>query len=135
MKIELRNYNEPTYTNLINLLKTYKRVALDQPPSTGKSIISLKYIQDGIENNEINKVLYITSWKVAASETEKKIDKYNLDKDKIDVVTYSTIRSQAFLDSIKDKDYDLIVIDEYQHAGATVTSIWLQKIFEMFFFL
>ena len=44
MEIELRNYNKRTLDNLYELLDRYKRVSINQPPSTGKSIITLKYI-------------------------------------------------------------------------------------------
>ena len=132
MEIELRDYNKRTLDNLYELLDRYKRVSINQPPSTGKSIITLKYIKDNLSNNKLNRVLYITSWKVAATEVEKKIEKYDIDKDKMDVVTYSTIRSDSFLDEIKNKNYDLIVIDEYQHAGAFITSQKLNILFNMF---
>ena len=132
MEIELRDYNKRTLDNLYELLDRYKRVSINQPPSTGKSIITLKYIKDNLSNNKLNRVLYITSWKVAATEVEKKIEKYDIDKDKMDVVTYSTIRSDLFLDEIKNKNYDLIVIDEYQHAGAFITSQKLNILFNMF---
>ena len=132
MEIELRDYNKRTLDNLYELLDRYKRVSINQPPSTCKSIITLKYIKDNLLNNKLNRVLYITSWKVAATEVEKKIEKYDIDKDKMDVVTYSTIRSDSFLDEIKNKNYDLIVIDEYQHAGAFITSQKLNILFNMF---
>lgn len=74
MEIELRDYNKRTLDNLYELLDRYKRVSINQPPSTGKSIITLKYIKDNLSNNKLNRVLYITSWKVAATEVEKKID-------------------------------------------------------------
>ena len=132
MEIVLRDYNENTYKNLEILLNSNNRVAIEQPPSTGKSIITLKYIKDHLKDKTLNRVLYITSWNVAALETENKIDKYDIDKDKVDVVSYSTIRTNSYLESIKDKDYDLIVIDEYQHAGAEVTSRKLDDLFNMF---
>lgn len=132
MEIVLRDYNENTYKNLEILLNSNNRVAIEQPPSTGKSIITLKYIKDHLKDKTLNRVLYITSWNVAALETENKIDKYDIDKDKVDVVSYSTIRTNSYLDSIKGKDYDLIVIDEYQHAGAEVTSRKLNELFNMF---
>ena len=60
MEIVLRDYNENTYKNLEILLNSNNRLAIEQPPSTGKSIITLKYIKDHLKDKTLNRVLYIT---------------------------------------------------------------------------
>lgn len=119
--IDLTDEQLVTYQNLNDLLEINDRVAIIQPPSTGKTMINLKFLQD----NKDKRVLYLTSYNTAVNDLKNKMDTYQ-GFGNVDVTTYSNIAKG----NIPEKEYDVIVLDEYHHCGANITSQMLEKIFE-----
>ena len=118
-EIKLNKENEITYNRLLRILEKNGRVAIIQPTGTGKSMVSLKYLQD----NPDKKVLYITSYNLNVQSVKDKIEHYG-GFGQVETINYRNL----ILDDIPDFDYDVIILDEFHHCGADVTSVMLEKL-------
>lgn len=128
MEINLFSHNIETYEALKKSLVKNNRVAIIQPPGTGKSMIVLKLLQE----NKDKKALFITSWKTIINDFKGKINKYNTNGDEfgdIQICNYAYLFNN--IGNLPD-DIDYIILDEFHHCGAPVTNIKVDQLLDKY---
>lgn len=108
--VELYNHNKETYDKAVAVLDKYNKVLIVQAPSTGKSFILMKLIQEKYTNKRI--LIVIPTYSIRFNiESYKEWDGHN-----VTFYSYSYICSKGCDECMKD--FDVIVFDEVHHAGA-----------------
>lgn len=125
MPIELYEKNLETYNQVNRLFKHHDSVAVVQPCGTGKSYISLKWL----EENSDKKTLYVSSYNTVLENFHKKVLKYSKEGVKFGQIYFCTYQYIATSSKKLPKDIDQVIFDEFQYTGANVTSRKLGEFF------
>ena len=108
--VELYKHNAETYNKAVEVLDKYNKVLIVQAPSTGKSFIIMKLLQEKYADSSI--LFVVPTYSIRLNiESYKEWDGENV-----------TFMSYSYLSSIHYEDelpaYDVVVFDEVHHAGA-----------------
>ncbi len=112
MEINLYEHNQKAYDKMKNMIKEREKCCIIHPTGTGKSYIALKWLNE----NKNKKSLLVTSSLSIISQIEKTIRENNMTLEKdfpnLEIITYRKLMNDP------NKNYDLIVLDEFHRAGA-----------------
>ena len=112
MEINLYEHNQKAYDKMKNMIKEREKCCIIHPTGTGKSYIALKWLNE----NKNKKSLLVTSSLSIISQIEKTIRENNMtlgkDFPNLEIITYRKLMNDP------NRNYDLIVLDEFHRAGA-----------------
>ena len=116
MSIELKPHNIETYGKIQDKFKESKKVAVIQPPGTGKSYLALKLL----EENKGKKAVYISPSIPILHNLKKSIFESGMDMSDfsgLKRITYAKLMNMSD-DEIAKLGADIIILDEFHHCGA-----------------
>ena len=116
MPIELKPHNIETYGKIQDKFKESKRVAVIQPPGTGKSWLALKLL----EENKGKKAIYIAPSNPILHNLKKSIFESGMDMSNfpgLKRITYAKLMNMSD-EEIAKLGADIIILDEFHHCGA-----------------
>jgi len=116
MPIELRPHNIETYEKMKDKFKESKKVAVIQPPGTGKSYLALKLL----EENKGKKAIYLAPSKSILHNIKRNIFESGMNIRSfsgLKIMTYAKLMHMSDT-QIAKLDADLIILDEFHHCGA-----------------
>ena len=126
MAIELYKHNKVAYDNVLEHYKNTNRTCVIHPTGSGKSFISLKFIEDNLNG----RVLLLAPTYPILDQFSSNIAKniLGIDTSKLSQSEINNIVSTNFpninfsiygnVDKISEKKYDSIVMDEFHRVGA-----------------
>lgn len=116
MPIVLKPHNIETYKKMQDRFKDNKRVAIIQPPGTGKSYLALKFL----EENKGKKAIYLAPSNPILHNLKKSIFESGMsmrDFSKLKRITYAKLMRMSD-EEISEIGADIIILDEFHHCGA-----------------
>lgn len=128
MGVELYKHNKKAYENVVEHFKTTNRTCVIHPTGSGKSFISLKYIDDNKNNN----ILVLAPTYPILDQFNKNIAKDildididNLNQEQINSIVASRLPNITFsiysnVDKLSNEKFDNIIMDEFHRVGAEV---------------
>ena len=128
MGVELYKHNKKAYENVVEHFKTTNRTCVIHPTGSGKSFISLKYIDDNKNNN----ILILAPTYPILDQFNKNIAKDildididNLNQEQINSIVASRLPNIKFsiysnVPKIANEKFDNIIMDEFHRVGAEV---------------
>lgn len=126
MEIILKDHNKESFKNIIEMFKSVDRVAIEQATATGKSYVIAKTI----EKLNVDRVLFLAPSKYILNQFKNEFESKGECFNNIDYFTYSkTLFTKD--DFIIDKDYKLIILDEYHRLGARSWGAAVNKILDL----
>ena len=104
--------NRITYERICEGLRNGNKICTIQPTGTGKSYLYLKFLQE--RQAVYQNVLFITSYNCIIDQFEKKLRKeeYGISIKNFNSVIYSNLKDR------EGDAFDLIILDEFHHAGS-----------------
>lgn len=115
MEITLRKHNEEAYKKVEEGLKNNNRIAVVEPPGTGKSFIALKWIQ---KNIEVKTILLVPSYSIFLQYEEhmRECGCQRSDFPNLTIMTYAKLMNDINHGEIPYVDH--IIFDEFHCCGA-----------------
>lgn len=116
MPIELKPHNIETYRKMEAKFKESKKVAVIQPPGTGKSYLALKLL----EENKGKKTIYLAPSNSILHNLKKNIFESGMsmkDFSSLKRITYAKLMKMSD-EEIAKLEVDIIILDEFHHCGA-----------------
>lgn len=124
MAIELYKHNKKAYSNVLEHFETTNRTCVVHATGTGKSFISLKWLED----NKDKKCLYLAPTNAIIDQFKTHIEDNGLslsDFPNLEFELYTNVSRR-----IADNKYDCIVMDEFHRCGAKEWGIGINKLLD-----
>ena len=138
MAVELYKHNKRAYENVVEHFKTTNRTCVIHPTGSGKSFISLKYIDDNKNNN----ILILAPTYPILDQFNKNIAKdilnVNIDElsqEEINSIVASRLPNLNFsiysnVSKIANQKFDNIIMDEFHRVGAEVWGLGVNNLLD-----
>ena len=124
MAIELYKHNKKAYSNVLEHFETTNRTCVVHATGTGKSFISLKWLED----NKDKKCLFLAPTHAIIDQFKTHIEDNGLslsDFPNLEFELYTNVNNR-----IADNKYDCIVMDEFHRCGAKEWSKGINKLLD-----
>ena len=124
MAIELYKHNKKAYSNVLEHFETTNRTCVVHATGTGKSFISLKWLED----NKDKKCLFLAPTNAIIDQFKTHIEDNELslsDFPNLEFELYTNVNKR-----IADNKYDCIVMDEFHRCGAKEWSKGINKLLD-----
>ncbi|MCI8446275.1 MAG: DEAD/DEAH box helicase family protein [Bacilli bacterium] len=127
MTVELKQHNKEAYEKVVEGFQNKNRIAVVEPPGTGKSFIALKWLE---ESKDMKTLLLVPSYSIIVQYEEHiKACGYELiDFPNLIIMTYSTLMSEVKKGIIPKVDQ--IILDEFHRCGAPEWGKGVQALLE-----
>ncbi len=115
MGVILKPHNEEAYGKVVKGFQEKNKVAVVEPPGTGKSFVALKWIE---ENKKRKTIILVPSYSIILQyEEHMKACEYQMSNfSNLQIMTYSTLMVQVKNGVIPEVEQ--IVLDEFHRCGA-----------------
>ncbi|MCI9234165.1 MAG: DEAD/DEAH box helicase family protein [Bacilli bacterium] len=115
MGVVLKQHNLEAYEKVVKGLKVKNKVAVVEPPGTGKSFVALKWIE---EYKQKQTLLLVPSYSIILQYEEhmKACGYERKDFHNLEIMTYSTLMSQVKNGVTPEVEH--IILDEFHRCGA-----------------
>ena len=124
MAIELYKHNKKAYSNVLEHFETTNRTCVVHATGTGKSFISLKWLED----NKDKRCLFLAPTHAIIDQFKTHIEDNGLslsDFPNLEFELYTNVNNR-----IADNKYDCIVMDEFHRCGAKEWSKGINKLLD-----
>ena len=124
MAIELYKHNKKAYSNVLEHFETTNRTCVVHATGTGKSFISLKWLED----NKDRRCLFLAPTNAIIDQFKTHIEDNGLslsDFPNLEFELYTNVNNR-----IADNKYDCIVMDEFHRCGAKEWSKGINKLLD-----
>ena len=124
MAIELYKHNKKAYSNVLEHFETTNRTCVVHATGTGKSFISLKWLED----NKDRRCLFLAPTHAIIDQFKTHIEDNGLslsDFPNLEFELYTNVNNR-----IADNKYDCIVMDEFHRCGAKEWSKGINKLLD-----